>query len=204
MVEQPGWDSSPGPAVVFVPAIRPSITSAMPMGYGYPSLALVLILLIDAPSPQGHLAAPSPCEAVEANTQFDFWLGTWDLTWGEEGRGTNTVKRILDGCIIEESFEGQMPEGMYRGISMSAYDPKQKQWRQTWVDNRGGYLDFTGQFEDDRMILQRSMEQDGKSLQQRMVWYNISADHLDWRWEKSEDGGATWSAVWAIHYTRRK
>ncbi|RPI88510.1 MAG: hypothetical protein EHM40_22295, partial [Chloroflexi bacterium] len=65
--------------------------------------------------------------------QFDFWLGEWDGTWGEDGKGTNRIERILGGKIIQESFRAPDLQGM----SVSAYDPERKLWCQTWVDNNG-------------------------------------------------------------------
>jgi hypothetical protein len=38
----------------------------------------------------------------------------------------------------------------------------------------------------------------------RMVFLNITRDSLDWRWEKSEDGGKSWQLMWPIHYERKK
>ena len=40
--------------------------------------------------------------------QFDFWVGEWNVTWpgpktGEISHGTNTVTRILDGCVVQEN-----------------------------------------------------------------------------------------------------
>ncbi len=26
------------------------------------------------------------------NHEFDFWIGNWDLTWGENDRGTNRIE----------------------------------------------------------------------------------------------------------------
>lgn len=147
---------------------------------------------------RGALACEDP-----AMRQFDFWVGTWSLTWGENGTGTNTVRRILGGCVIEESFEGQMPDGLYRGRSLSVYDPDADRWRQTWVDDRGGYLDFVGAYKDSTMILRRTTtNENGATVHQRMVWYNIEENSLDWNWEKSDDGGETWTTRWAIHYER--
>src|SRR5919201_5250136 len=71
--------------------------------------------------------------------QFNFWLGEWNVTWGEDGKGTNHIERILDGKIIQENFVA--PD--LHGISVSSYDPERKLWCQTWVDNNGTYLDFT-------------------------------------------------------------
>ena len=131
-------------------------------------------------------------------TQFDFWLGEWDVTWGEEDKGTNRIERILDGKIIQENFNA--PD--LRGMSVSSYDPGRRLWCQTWVDNSGSYLDFTGKFENGKMILSRDAIVRGEACKQRMVWYNIDADHFDWNWERSDDGGEIWRTLWQIHYQR--
>jgi hypothetical protein len=183
------------------------------------SLFLVLLLLcmssICIPSIYGQQAAPPappnpyphPCAAPEQK-QLDFWVGEWNLTWpgqnaGEVGRGTNSIKRILDGCVVQENFSGQdsMP---LRGTSISIFDANAGRWKQTWVDNEGAYLDFAGEFKDGQMILQREATQkDGTKFLQRMVWKNISASEFDWSWEASRDGGKTWQVQWPIHYKRR-
>jgi len=131
--------------------------------------------------------------------QFDFWLGEWECTWGEDGRGTNHVLRIMDKKIIQENFSSPDLEGM----SVSSYDRERGIWCQTWVDNSGGYLDFTGKFDDSRMILSRDAVVRGEACKQRMVWHNIEADQFDWNWERSDDGGTTWRVIWQIRYKRK-
>ena len=130
--------------------------------------------------------------------QFDFWLGEWDLTWGEDGQATNHVLRIMDDKIIQENFSG--PE--LKGMSVSAYDRSRELWCQTWVDNSGTYLDFTGRFEDGKMILVRDAIVKGEACRQRMVWHNIAEDSLEWNWERSDDRGKTWRILWEIKYRR--
>jgi len=136
----------------------------------------------------------------EPETQFDFWLGEWDCTWSEDGQGSNRVKRILDGKIIQENFESND----LHGISVSVWDAERKLWCQTWVDNSGSYLDFTGGFHQGQMILSRNAIVRGEACKQRMVWYNIEADEFDWNWERSDDGGQTWRVLWQIKYKRKK
>jgi hypothetical protein len=136
----------------------------------------------------------------QPENQFDFWLGEWEAAWGEDGRGTNRVERILNGKIVQENFTA--PDLL--GISVSCYDPERKLWCQTWVDNSGTYLDFTGKFEDGKMILTRDAIVRGEACKQRMVWYNIQADAFEWNWERSDDGGQTWRVLWQIHYMRKK
>jgi hypothetical protein len=36
-----------------------------------------------------------------------------------------------------------------------------------------------------------------------MVWFNIEADQFDWNWERSDDKGKTWRALWEIKYKRK-
>jgi hypothetical protein len=135
---------------------------------------------------------------INPENQFDFWLGEWEATWGEGEKGTNRVQRILDDKIIQENFNA----AEFRGISVSVYDPERKLWCQTWVDSNGTYLDFTGTFEDAKMILGRDAIVRREKCKQRMVWYNIEADQFDWKWERSDDGGMTWRTLWQIHYLR--
>jgi hypothetical protein len=144
----------------------------------------------------------SPCSAPEAG-QFDFWLGTRALSWADSGRGTNTITKELGGCVVRENFRAEGANAL-AGMSVSTYDVRAKRWKQTWVDNQGGYLDFTGGFENGVMTLGRlTVDRDGKPLQQRMLFQNIQRDSFDWNWQRSRDAGATWETVWAICYQRR-
>jgi hypothetical protein len=91
-----------------------------------------------------------------------------------------------------------------RGRSLSIFDTISGKWKQTWVDNEGGYLDFTGEFRDGQMILAReAMRRNGQTVLQRMVFKNITPNELDWSWEASTDGGKTWQVNWPIHYKRK-
>lgn len=170
--------------------------------------ALVLLFSLAVPS---LFAAQSPTTnpcTLPQQKQLEFWVGEWDLTWpgqkaGETGHGTNRIQRIMDGCVVQENFSGgdSMP---LRGTSVSTYDAISGHWKQTWVDNQGGYLDFVGDSKDGQMILQREVvRKDGTRLLQRMVWKNITANELDWSWEGSRDGGKTWQVNWPIHYKRK-
>jgi hypothetical protein len=142
-----------------------------------------------------------PCEQEEAR-QFDFWLGDWNLTWENDGKGTNRITKELDGCVIHENFDGT-PAISLKGISVSTFDVQSGQWKQTWVDNWGGYLDLVGGMGDGKMILARDTTIEGKPVKQRMVFYNIAEDELDWNWERSDDNGETWKVLWKIHYERK-
>jgi hypothetical protein len=135
---------------------------------------------------------------VNPENQFDFWLGEWEARWGEDGLGTNLVTRILDDKVIQENFSA--PD--LHGLSFSVFDSERSLWCQTWVDNNGSYLDFTGTFQAGKMILVREAIVRGEHCKQRMVWYDITPDQFQWSWERSDDAGQTWRTLWQIHYRR--
>ncbi len=169
---------------------------------------VVLFLTCMAGARQNNSAArPKPC-SEPAQKQLEFWVGEWELTWpgnspGETAHGTNSVQRILEGCIVQENFSGADAAHL-RGQSVSIFDVSAGKWKQTWVDNEGGYLDFVGEFKDGQMILAREATRpDGTKSRQRMVFKNITHEEFDWSWEASKDGGKSWTVVWPIHYKRK-
>ena len=152
-----------------------------------------------------HSSAASAQPTPDGPRQFDFWLGEWDVTW-EGGAGTNSIARILDNQVIQErftAFASGPDDQPLHGMSLSVYVPALENWRQTWVDNTGAYMDFTGGFGDGRMTLSTGQTVDGKPITQRMTFFDISEAALDWDWERSADGGESWTRLWRIHYRRR-
>jgi len=171
-------------------------------------ILVCLIVASGAACQQSSTPATNPCAASEQR-QFDFWMGEWEAYWpgnkeSETQQGSNSIRRVLDGCVVEENFSGGHDIHL-RGKSFSTFDTRAGKWKQTWVDNEGSYLDFIGEFKDGQMILARAAARpDGTKVLQRMVYKNIGADQFDWSWENSKDGGKTWQVQWPIHYKRRK
>jgi hypothetical protein len=133
---------------------------------------------------------------------LDFWLGVWDVSWTGGGEGTNTVRRILADQVIEESFHGRDVDSELMGRSVSVLVASDGLWRQTWVDSDGAYLAFVGVEVDGRITFQREAVVDGVPVVQRMVWLDVTPDAMRWQWQRSVDGGATWTVVWEIRYRR--
>ena len=137
-------------------------------------------------------------------TELDFWVGDWDVSWAG-GHGTNRLTRILGDRVIHEQFDGADDDGSggLRGQSWSVFEPKQRLWRQTWVDDQGGYLELVGGQVDGWFAFGRAAPENGPKALQRMVFRDVQQDRLQWTWEHSEDGGATWATRWEIAYRRR-
>ena len=162
----------------------------------------LFLLLVKSGSAQSN-GSQRPCSSPES-AQFDFWVGDWELTWNDTCKGTNSVRRILDGCSIQENFSD--PVNNFKGMSWSMFNLKTANWQQTWVDNQGGYIVLTGKFDKGEMILATKPVADaqGKMAISRMVFYNIKPGSFDWNWENSIDNGSTWKLNWKIHYQRKK
>jgi hypothetical protein len=135
-------------------------------------------------------------------SELDFWLGTWAVSWGEHGRGTNRIERILDDHVIHEQFDGRGERSRLVGESWSVFDPERHLWRQTWVDDQGGYLDLVGGRVDGWFSFGREAPEDGPSARQRMVFRDVAADGFHWVWEASTDDGIIWQSRWEIDYRR--
>lgn len=163
-----------------------------------------LSALLSAGSP--GLMAQAGCDADTC--MLDFWVGKWNASWddgnGVTGTGTNEIYKFLDGKVVFENFRGLTGKNSgYEGKSWSVYT-RAGTWKQTWVDNSSGYLDFTGHREGDRVIFSRKgVIPDGREILQRMVFYDITKDSFMWDWETSADQGKNWNLRWRITYTRQ-
>ena len=139
---------------------------------------------------------------------YDFWLGKWEASWdepdGKKGKGTNHIHYTLDGKVIQENFE--ILEGQskgFKGMSISVFNPKKKEWHQAWADNQGGYFDFTGERDGEKRYFKTAVVKKGdKEIIQRMVFYDITKKSMTWDWELSTDGGKTWKLSWRIFYKK--
>lgn len=144
-------------------------------------------------------AEPStPCTAAEYR-QFDFWLGSWEVTTPDGNvAGTNAIDSILNGCVLREQWRGA--RGM-TGTSFNTYDPHAGTWHQTWVDDRGGFLLLSGGLENGSMVLQGEMVDAEGPLRNRITWTLLSGE-VRQLWETSRDGGDTWTVVFDGRYAR--
>jgi hypothetical protein len=148
-----------------------------------------------------------PCSGPEFRT-LDFWVGDWVAEWtnpdGTKGTGTNRVTRDEFGdCAIVEHFKAD--DGSLTGGSMSIYVPKLQRWRQTWVDDQGGYFDLEGgpQTGQDHVFYFQTLPLLPTAARQRMIWQEVRPDSFTWRWQKRADDKAPWTDSWVIRYRRR-
>lgn len=167
-------------------------------------LGPILLLLAAAVPAAAQTASPKPppaCTAPE-HRQFDFWVGTWDVTRPDgKAAGTNVIQPILGGCALREEWTGA---GGGTGTSYNVYDRTRRVWHQTWVDAQGNLLQLEGGFENGRMTLQgETVDSAGARAMQRIIWQATGPGEVRQLWETSVDGGATWTVAFDGRYRKR-
>jgi hypothetical protein len=134
--------------------------------------------------------------AIEFTREFDFWLGEWDVAWGDGNTGTSSVYCDFDDRVIVESFDGR-PSSTIQGMSLSTYDEDAGVWRQCWVDSRGRFTVVSGGFDGEAMDLRT----EGEPFK-RARWRDITDESFTWTLEESSDRGRSWELRWELRYTR--
>ncbi len=151
-----------------------------------------------------HTAMNTPIAPATDEKSMDFWIGTWEVNSYQtkaDGTiletlkmGTNTISKIKGGKVIHEDFK--IPG--FNGESWSVFNPQDKTWRQTWVDDSGGYLTLDGGQVGEEFVLNLSYP----NKNQRMRFTKITKESFTWIWESKQE--EKWSTAWRIEYKRIK
>lgn len=140
----------------------------------------------------------TPCLGDNAYRDFDFWLGTWELTAPAGGQvlGSNRITSELDGCVVEEDFIGSRGA---QGRSMSVYDAATDEWSQYFFDQFGSHIRLFGGVENGVMDLRGDRLFFGSSgtitLVDRIRWTPAADGTVNQFWDISLDQGVTFPIV---------
>ena len=165
------------------------------------ALALLapLLVLAQDETPQPPLAAPKPCSS-EQHRQFDFWVGTWEVTQNGQPTGRNHIELVHGDCALAEHWVSA--GGNFSGASLNIYDQANDKWHQTWVDTGGTLLELNGGLEDGSMVLSGARPgPDGAEVINRISWTPNTDGSVRQLWESSPDG-ETWTVAFDGLYIR--
>jgi len=142
---------------------------------------------------------PPPPEA----SQFDFWIGEWEVTQPNgKVAGYNSIVAINGGRALLENWTSAA--GNFSGKSLNSYDSVAKKWKQFWVDSAGSVLEISGGIVEGKMVLTgTTLNQTGGEVQQRITWTPNEDGSVRQHWEQSTDGGATWTTAFDGHYVKK-
>jgi len=147
--------------------LNPQALALLPSIGGIPQLA-------DNAEYQSLLAradlAKHPCKNREEASQFDFWLGDWQVT-NPQGQvvGENHISHDLANCVVRESWTNAYGD---RGTSVNFFDPASAHWHQVWTSDNGTITHYEGEFRDGSMRFEANGfgDRDGKTAFRRMTF----------------------------------
>lgn len=142
-----------------------------------------------------------PCRNNPKNREFDFWVGEWNVTALGQQAGTNDIKLILGDCVLFENWSSA--SGTF-GKSFNFYDANEDHWRQIWVDDTGGVVEFTGNFRDG-VLYYTGVTHDpasGAEMLHKLTFTPNANGSVRQLWEQSTDAGETWQVAFDGLYQR--
>lgn len=144
---------------------------------------------------------PAPPSPPPESSQFDFWVGEWDVT-AKNGKvvGHSRIEKIASGWGLLENWES----GRSPGKSLNAWNPAKKCWQQFWVGSGGSILELSGGLDagGSMVIGGESPNPQGGVLRNRITYTPNADDTVRQHWEISADGGRTWSTSFDGLYHR--
>jgi hypothetical protein len=143
-----------------------------------------------------------PCKANPKNRMFDFWVSNWDVTSLGQTAGTNDVQLILGDCVV---FENWLSVSGTSGKSFNFYDAGEDHWRQVWVDDTGGVIEFTGQVREGVMYYTATTHDaaSGAATLHKLTFTPNADGSVRQFWESSMDNGETWTVAFDGHYAKQ-
>ena len=146
--------------------------------------------------------APQPCEG-EPYSDFDFWLGEWDVAMPDgQHAGVNRITKEEGGCLVVERWEGASGG---TGQSYNYYDTRAKAWRQVRVS--GAFtIDYSGGLDSKgRMALEGEIAyRDGRTAPFRGVWDAREDGTVEQVFTQRDAESGDWQPWFTGIYTRRE
>ena len=159
------------------------------------SLAFIVALAVPA------AAHAAPCDAPEYR-QFDFWVGTWEVTDHGKPIATSRIERFANGCGILENYT--QADG-YSGKSINFYDAALKRWRQQWADSMGNSSEWVGELREGAMRFDgQAHRADGARVIRNMTFTPLADGSVRQASDRSVDGGKTWLPGYDFVYVRKR
>jgi hypothetical protein len=171
-------------------------------------------------------ASTQPASIHDGSHDFDFLVGDWKAhlrrmvdretgvttsdprtgTWVEYD-GTCNDKKLLDTNANLEQFEVQVSttHQTFRGQVIRMYNPASHQWSIYGLDLDKGELDtppLIGEFTGKRGEFFDSELRNGRMVQVRYVWTDVSPKSAHMEQSFSPDGGKDWAVNWIVDLSR--
>jgi len=149
-------------------------------------------------------ASAAPCRQRPRNRELDFWIGDWDVYQNGQKVGFNSIQLILGECVLIENWTSALGSG---GKSFNWVDRSSgpETWRQLWVSDIGGTLDYyRGELRDRTMVFEgHTLGQQGDTIFQQLSFVHVDDHTVEQIFATSPDR-STWTPNWRGLYIRRQ
>ena len=143
-----------------------------------------------------------PCGHDEAFSEFDFWVGSWDVhTSNGTFAGTNTISREERGCVLIENWRNAYGG---TGMSINYVDKITGEWVQVWNAEGGSQINIRGGMTEEGMSMSGTIHYvaTGQTQPFRALWTPLEDGRVRQFFEASNDDGETWTAWFEGFYSR--
>ena len=143
-----------------------------------------------------------PCEHDERFSEFDFWLGEWEVRDAAGNlAGRNRIEKVERGCLLTESWTGASGS---TGFSINYVDMSDGKWVQIWNAAGGTQINYRGGMTEDGMRMVGAIQGvgGGASAPFRGLWALLPDGRVRQFFEQSNDGGESWTTWFDGYYTR--
>lgn len=173
----------------------------------FPTTAVLLAGALQATAPP-PLAPPPPstptCTRAEFH-QLDFWIGRWEVypTGTNKHVADSVVEGLYGGCAIRENWMPNQPNA--DGGSLSSYAPREKLWKQTWIDASGSHVEFVGGWDGQKMAITGDWPTATTPLGEHnyvRMMYAPNPDGSVRQWGEASRDGKTWKPSFDLTYRR--
>ena len=170
------------------------------------NLLKFLIIIIMSLVASGALAqaSESPCETDARFSEFDFWLGEWDVHDAEGTlQGSNVIVSAEAGCVLVENWSGAQGS---TGMSINYVDKISDEWVQIWHAAGGYQIAIRGGITDEGMSLTGTIHYitNNTTAPFRGLWTPLPDGRVRQYFEQSDDDGETWTPWFEGFYSRKK
>jgi hypothetical protein len=102
-------------------------------------------------------------------------------------------------------FENWLSVSGTSGKSFNFYDAGEDHWRQIWVDDTGGVIEFTGQVREGVMYYTATTHDpaSGAATLHKLTFTPNAEGSVRQFWESSKDNGETWTVAFDGHYAKQ-
>jgi hypothetical protein len=144
-----------------------------------------------------------PCEGEPEASQFDFWVGEWEVRMPDGTLiGHDSITKRNGGCTVVEQWDGA---GGSSGTSVSFFVPSKGQWRQVWTGSTGTLADIEGGIaENGEMHMEGTVEyvSTGNIVAFRGTWTRTEDGRVRQKMEEFDLAAQTW-VLWFDGIFRR-